>query len=154
MVNRFWLLMTILWCMAIYLFTATPSFTSKNTKDVVQETVQTSYHAPHKDTNDTKFYLTTDDLNQIMRKSAHVVLFGMLACLTWNTLRFKKNRYILSWLFVAVYAASDEWHQSFVPGRGAAVHDVVLDSTAAFVLLSIIFLWQSKRGKRPQSITA
>ncbi|GAA3328786.1 hypothetical protein GCM10020331_074180 [Ectobacillus funiculus] len=77
MVNRFWLLMTILWCMAIYLFTATPSFTSENTKDVVQETVQTSYHAPHKDTNDTKFYLTTDYLNQIMRKIS-------TCCVIWD----------------------------------------------------------------------
>lgn len=29
-----------------------------------------------------------------------------------------------------LYAASDEWHQSFVPGRSACVEDVLLDSAA------------------------
>lgn len=154
MIKKFWLLMTILWCAVIYLFTATPSFTGENTKVVIQETVQTSYHVTNKDTNNKTFYLTTDYLNQVMRKSAHVVLFGVLAYLTWSTLHLKSNRYIISWLFVTVYAASDEWHQSFVPGRGAAVHDVVLDSTAAFVVLSIIFLWKSKKMKQSRSVTA
>lgn len=148
MLKKFWLLMTILWCAGIYWFTATPSFTSKNTGSIVQETIQDSYSVMNKDTNNKTFYLATGHLHMAIRKSAHVVLFGVLAYLTWNTLHLKRNRYIISWLFVTVYAASDEWHQSFVPGRGPAVHDVVLDSTAAIVLLLIIFLWQSKGAKK------
>lgn len=29
-----------------------------------------------------------------------------------------------------LYAASDEWHQSFIPGRSACIEDVLLDSSA------------------------
>jgi VanZ family protein len=36
-----------------------------------------------------------------------------------------------SWLFCAVFAAGDEWHQSFVPGRLGRLSDWVLDAAAA-----------------------
>lgn len=34
---------------------------------------------------------------------------------------------VLAFLTVAAYAALDEWHQSFVPGRAASVTDFLLD---------------------------
>jgi VanZ family protein len=37
----------------------------------------------------------------------------------------------LAILFAALYAASDEFHQSFVPSRGPAVGDVLLDTEGA-----------------------
>jgi hypothetical protein len=43
-----------------------------------------------------------------------------------------------AWLFVTLYAASDEFHQHFVPGRTASVWDVLLDSTAAAVVLLVV----------------
>ncbi|MCW5823242.1 MAG: VanZ family protein [Cyanobacteria bacterium TGS_CYA1] len=36
-------------------------------------------------------------------------------------------------LISVAYAISDEWHQSFVPGRSACVEDVMLDSSAVLV---------------------
>lgn len=36
-------------------------------------------------------------------------------------------------LISVAYAISDEWHQSFVPGRSACVEDVMLDSSAVIV---------------------
>lgn len=39
-----------------------------------------------------------------------------------------------------VYAVSDEIHQLFVPGRGAQVKDVMIDSTGAFAGI-IIYSW-------------
>lgn len=44
-----------------------------------------------------------------------------------------------SWLFCAAYAASDEWHQAFVPGRGASPWDVLIDSAGA---LAGALLWR------------
>jgi VanZ family protein len=35
--------------------------------------------------------------------------------------------FILTFLTVAAYAALDEWHRSFVPGRAASVTDFLLD---------------------------
>lgn len=40
-------------------------------------------------------------------------------------------------LISVMYAASDEYHQSFVPGRSACIEDVLLDSSA--VLVAVLF---------------
>jgi VanZ family protein len=54
-------------------------------------------------------------------------------------------------LIVAGYAALDEYHQSFVPGRTAAVRDVLIDTTggiAAQIVASLFVLLRKAREKR------
>ena len=40
---------------------------------------------------------------------------------------------VLPWLIAAGYAATDEFHQLFVPGRSGQVSDVILDSAGAAI---------------------
>ena len=40
----------------------------------------------------------------------------------------------------AVYAATDEFHQYFIPGRSAEVMDVCIDTLGASIGLAILFL--------------
>ncbi len=54
------------------------------------------------------------------------------------------------------YASSDEWHQSFVPGRVASLQDIAVDAlgiASALVLLHIHW-WQlaARRAARPGGI--
>ena len=42
-----------------------------------------------------------------------------------------KLRIFIPWLITAGYAATDEFHQLFVPGRSGQVSDVILDSAGA-----------------------
>ncbi|MFZ2371781.1 MAG: VanZ family protein, partial [Trichococcus flocculiformis] len=44
-------------------------------------------------------------------------------------------------LFVFLYASSDEFHQSFIPGRGPAFTDVLID-TAGGLTGIILFEWR------------
>ena len=44
-------------------------------------------------------------------------------------------------LIAAAYAATDEWHQSFVPSRTADLTDVLIDSSGAMIGLTLVFLW-------------
>lgn len=37
---------------------------------------------------------------------------------------------LIALVISVLYAVSDEWHQSFVPGRSACIEDVLLDSSA------------------------
>jgi VanZ family protein len=51
----------------------------------------------------------------------------------------------LALLLVALYAASDEFHQLFVSSRDAAVHDVLIDTAggaASLLALWIIGRWR------------
>jgi VanZ family protein len=55
--------------------------------------------------------------------------------------RWSWRRAGIALLIAAAYAATDEWHQSFVPSRTAAFDDVLIDSTGALIGLSLVFLW-------------
>lgn len=60
---------------------------------------------------------------------------------------------ILSWAFCILYAASDELHQLFVPGRAGLITDVCIDSAGALlgILLFLAALHlTSRRAKRKQ----
>lgn len=39
------------------------------------------------------------------------------------------------------YGASDEWHQSFVPGRTAEIADLFADATGASVAAAVCWAW-------------
>ncbi|HJA34824.1 MAG TPA: VanZ family protein [Candidatus Mediterraneibacter merdigallinarum] len=42
-----------------------------------------------------------------------------------------RTEIFLPWLTAALYAATDEVHQLFVPGRSGQISDVILDSAGA-----------------------
>lgn len=82
----------------------------------------------------------------LLRKSAHFFVYLVLGGLSANALRTSGisgwRRYGCALLFSGLYAASDEFHQSLVPGRGPSVWDVGIDSAGAAVgiwLYEIIF---------------
>ncbi|MBN2438803.1 MAG: VanZ family protein [Deltaproteobacteria bacterium] len=57
--------------------------------------------------------------------------FGCLLCRwLYATDRYRQKRYafLMTMLIGAVYALSDEWHQSFVPGRDASLWDALFDA--------------------------
>ncbi|MDY6314114.1 MAG: VanZ family protein, partial [Clostridia bacterium] len=59
---------------------------------------------------------------------------------------FKKTTAVISLLCSALYAASDEFHQLFVPGRSGEFRDVCLDSAGALTgILIFILIWSVKK---------
>lgn len=49
-----------------------------------------------------------------------------------------RNRMILAWIGAVLYGVTDEWHQSFVPGRTPDIRDVITDGIGAFVGLVVV----------------
>ena len=89
------------------------------------------------------------------RKCAHLTEYAVLALLFWRALRkpVKSDPRPWSWadarlaiLLVALYAASDEFHQLFVPTRDATVRDVVIDTIGG--TLGLVFLWAVGRWRK------
>ncbi|MBL8098626.1 MAG: VanZ family protein [Anaerolineales bacterium] len=71
-----------------------------------------------------------------VKKSAHGIGYGLLALSYLHAL--PKRNYFLAWLLALLYSATDEFHQSFVPGRNPSVIDVlVFDNIGAMVALLI-----------------
>ena len=77
-------------------------------------------------------------LEGIVRKLAHVALFlglGAAAAFAWLRREGEPKRFgrvlARAVILCAALAASDEFHQLFVPGRSALVSDVLLDTVSA-----------------------
>jgi VanZ family protein len=55
------------------------------------------------------------------------------------TLSFRQ-RMMFAWAGAVLYGVTDEWHQSFVPGRSPDIRDIVTDALGAFVGLLVVSL--------------
>lgn len=71
----------------------------------------------------------------LIKKTAHVVEYGILAILLYRALRregvSQANAGLIAILVAIVYGASDEFHQGFTPGREPRVRDVAFDTIGA-----------------------
>jgi len=80
-----------------------------------------------------------------VKKSAHMLGYGLLAMAYWYALRFDNRRWWLALLLTVLYAASDEFHQSFVPGRHPSwVDALVIDGSGAALMLLAVS-WARKK---------
>lgn len=93
--------------------------------------------------SDQPFLRITDEWWDIIaRKIAHAFVFGVLARLFMRAFQgstswSRKKIFAWSLLWTALYACSDEFHQSFVPGRVGALTDVLIDSAGAWLALGL-----------------
>jgi VanZ family protein len=72
----------------------------------------------------------------VVKKGAHLLGYGLLALANWYGLRFDKRHWRLAFLLSVFYAISDEFHQSFVPGRHPSwVDALVIDGSGAGLML-------------------
>ncbi|MBI5190177.1 MAG: VanZ family protein [Nitrospirae bacterium] len=91
-------------------------------------------------------------LHFLFRKAAHFTEYAVLAVLWHRGLAgvpgLDARRAVMTALAVsAAYAASDEFHQSFVPGRTPSALDVLLDSAGAAA--ACLALWLRRGKARP-----
>src|SRR4051794_22114918 len=78
-------------------------------------------------------YATITAIHLMIRKLGHFTEYAILAALLWRALRgtFVASSLAIvgagAFLITAAFAASDEFHQSFVMSRTASAHDVLID---------------------------
>lgn len=87
----------------------------------------------------------------IIKKSGHYIMFGILAALYLYALKGRKSLletqgalFLLSFLFIFLYAVSDEYHQSFTPGRHSSGKDVFIDVCGALTILVILYIMKTR----------
>lgn len=87
--------------------------------------------------------------NAHIRKTAHFFEYFILALLLYITFSFYEANFVktvfFTFLICLLYAVSDEIHQAFVPGRSAALWDVVIDMCGAVSSLTLIYLKRKSR---------
>ena len=134
----------ILFMIVIFLFSASDATESSSLSGGVSEKVVNwvdEAFALHWDT-DYKMSLC-ERIEYPIRKLAHMSEYAVLALLIFQALTAfdrKKNRGCMALGITAAYAATDEFHQLFVPGRAGRVTDVLIDSAGAFLALLAIHI--------------
>ena len=86
--------------------------------------------------------LHADTFMLIIRKSAHIIEYGIL-CLTLIYGFFKVNKnyyYTYPILISCLYAMTDEFHQLFVDGRSGSIIDVCIDTFGAILVALFILI--------------
>ena len=125
-----WILL-LSWILIIFIFSSQP-YSGSVTKSMVKQILPT-----------VKYTSLIDLINFTIRKLAHLFEYTLLALLTISLLKeyTTKEKIILisSLVFCFLYAITDEFHQSLVPGRSCLFKDVLID-TAGSLIGIIIYL--------------
>jgi len=96
----------------------------------------------------------------VIRKCAHVTEYAVLALLLWRALRSipvlrAKTLIVLAAVVLgcALFAATDEFHQTFVKSRTPSVRDVLLDIAGAILGLLIGVSFARGHSKEFRAVT-
>ncbi|HEV2490895.1 MAG TPA: VanZ family protein [Candidatus Acidoferrales bacterium] len=133
----------LVWAAIIALF-STHWFTETNTSRIIVPILRFLF--PH------ARYHFLFRAEHFIRKGAHVFEYFVFSLLLLRTIRGERPGWRVTWglaviLIVFAYACTDELHQAFVPGRGPAFSDVLLDTSAGVLAQIVAGLWNALRGK-------
>lgn len=132
--RKWWVVAALIWMIIIFLVTQLPYFTGERTASAIHRTI-----AAQAD------YDIVGFLNLLLRKATHIIAFGVLSVFLLKSMETLSYSYLLSLIFTSVYAMSDEYHQSFMPGRVASFEDVLFDSFGALLAMAILFFYQKRK---------
>ncbi len=83
----------------------------------------------------------------LFKKTVHFFEFGILFTLFFRALKNTTKIVrvaLLALILTVLYAASDEYHQSFIHGRTATLRDVLIDSSGALIFWLAIWKYLPK----------
>jgi VanZ family protein len=93
---------------------------------------------------------TVASIQLIVRKCAHLTEYAVLAGFLYRALRQRREQVIpaviiiIAFLIAAIYAALDEFHQSFVVSRTASAWDVAIDCMGAALGLALCLAFRRR----------
>jgi VanZ family protein len=91
-------------------------------------------------------------LEFFIRKGGHLAEYFILAALFWGTLTAThlrtRSAFLLAFTLAVLYAATDEYHQTFVPNRTGHLIDVGTDACGAMLALLLLLILKIRRDKK------
>ncbi len=145
-------ILTALWCGFIfYLSSENSSESSQRSGEIITKICEIVV-PDFKSFGEAKRQEIISDYSFIVRKAAHFTAYAILGALLFQLLCFVKDKRLRGLFAIAgafLYAASDEWHQSFSPGRSCELRDMLIDTCGALlaVLLSLLVIALINRKK-------
>ncbi|RPH62967.1 MAG: hypothetical protein EHM81_01115 [Chloroflexi bacterium] len=89
-----------------------------------------------------------DWADMLVKKGGHMTGYALLALAYWRALGWDKKRWWLPVVMAVLFSATDELHQSFVPGRHPSPVDVlVFDSGGAILGVTLAGWFRARKQK-------
>jgi hypothetical protein len=90
---------------------------------------------------------------ELVGNAGHAIGYAGLGLLWWRALAAlpvcsRRWTLALAFLFTTLYAISDEYHQTFVPGRSGNLVDLLVDTAGAGLALWLLHRWQAGHATR------
>ena len=137
-----YLITTVLMMIIIFSFSNQPADISSGSSDLIVDfLLQFKLFA--------KIFLTHDTLAFVVRKLAHFTIYfllGLNSFLLFYHANDERNWHyeskiilLISLVFCLLYAISDEFHQSFIVGRGPSSRDVMIDACGFGIANLLLF---------------
>lgn len=145
-IRAFSLFLAILTASIIFSFSADTGEESGELSAEITNKVLTIFGISEENASSQEYQKMKTTMEFFIRKLAHFseyALLGFMCCVFFRTFKQKMWLTTLFSLLLSIsYAALDEWHQSFVPGRGPGVGDVLIDSSGAICgVLAALLAW-------------
>lgn len=171
--RKVFLVLTILWMVLIFAFSARPAEVSSEDSRSIGLLIGELFIPGFEEQSAEAQNKFAEKVDHPVRKAAHASEYAVLGLLTAGVyiaggaagagkVNDKKKAdtsskkrtpisrgILIPWVVTTAYAATDEMHQLFVPGRSGQVSDVLLDSAGAMAGLAVLggirFLVQRRR---------
>jgi len=137
-------ILLILWCLLIFFFSnESGEVSAGRSETITNNTINTYEEIFNKEVKNKE--KVSDNLENIIRKTAHFSLYTVLGILTFLVLKEYpldlRKQIIYSIIFCILYAISDEIHQIFTSDRGPRILDVLIDTLGSTTGILIILLF-------------
>lgn len=153
------LMMILIWMTVIFIMSNQQGEESGAVSGSVSYQVVSAVNkVSHWNLSEQEMIARAQDIQYPVRKCAHMTEYAILAILlvrhlcTYTSLRKQKRRWLFAWILTIAYAATDEYHQTFVNGRSGNPVDVGIDATGACIGLLAFGLYYmillKRRGDR------
>lgn len=156
MMRKIFLILTIVWMAVIFAFSARPADESEEDSIQVGMMIGRIFIPEFEEWSQESRYEFAERIDHPVRKTAHATEYAILGLLVAgayinNGGKDKSERtgigkgILIPWAVATVYAATDEFHQLFVPGRSGQISDVLLDSAGVMAGLLVLAAVRSYR---------
>ena len=149
-------------CVFIFFMSAQPADDSTEVSMGVVDAIVRFFVPGYDQMDPAAQYAAAKGLEHVVRKIAHFSEYALLGVLMANLMRriqllrrrnggpLVSTYTVAAWIFAALYAASDEVHQLFVPGRAFMVSDIIIDwagiSVGIFIAVGFFALAARRRS--------
>ncbi len=148
------IVLLISWAITIFVFSSQDATKSSELSGGIVDKIVYSVYPDFDELNLDEQTQITKTFSLIIRKAAHFSEYFILGLLSVITLFvFKRFKMffcsVISFVFCLVYAAGDEIHQYFVPGRACRFTDICIDGAGAALAIVIFALIKHKKAEGP-----